>query len=711
MLNPSLSARSRRAVGRATPFLFCLVLVIVCLDTPPTPASPAEAESLTTGIVPTMGIHDVSEGALLFKTHKQGRYLPAPMLKTDVQISVTGVVARATVRQEFTNPSTRKGDWLEGIYVFPLPETAAVDHLRMKVGDRIIEGQIKERTEAKHIYEQAKQAGKRTSLVEQERPNIFTTSVANIGPGERIVVEIEYQETIRHDNGQYQLRFPMAVGPRYIPGTPVIVEGQPPKGTGTVLDTDRVTDASRITPPVLTPSQGVTNPLSLTLTLKPGFPVAKVESPSHPIIVIPDHDGELQISLKTDAVPADRDFQLLWHPAPRTEPLATVFTERKNGETYGLLMIAPPTQSDEKTPRVARDLTFIIDTSGSMAGPSIDQAKSSLTAALTRLTTQDRFNIIQFSNTVRSLFPSLEPVTTASIRKAVRYAEGLSSNGGTEMLPALRHALKAPQDASRIQQIVLLTDGQVGNEAELFELLHYRLGSRRLFTIGIGATPNSHLMRKTAEFGRGTFTYIGDVNRVKDRLDILFQKLEHPVLTDIQFDQAGWSGLEQYPSSIADLYQGEPVLLAFKAGSVPQEGTLIGRAGSQAWSLPVSFAHVSAQSGLSVNWARQKISALMDGAFKGEAEDTIRKAVIDVAQSHHLVSKYTSLVAVDVTAARPTDTSTAEQDHKAPMASAENQIAVAELPHTATSARVQVLIGLAALLLSALAWSYRRQLA
>src|SRR6185295_6819919 len=256
------------------------------------------AESLSTGVIPTMGINDVTEGTLLFKTNQLGRYTPAPILKTDVQIAVTGIIARATVRQEFTNPSEKKGDWLEGLYVFPLPETAAVDHLRMHVGERIIEGQIKERGEAKKVYEQAKQAGKRASLVEQERPNIFTTSVANIGPREHITVEIEYQETVRYDQGHFQLRFPMAVGQRYIPGTPVIVEDQEPNGTGTMLDTDRVPDASRITPPGQRHGQGSIhgsgNSVSLSLALTPGFPVGKVESLFHPVIAIPDPDGGYQ---------------------------------------------------------------------------------------------------------------------------------------------------------------------------------------------------------------------------------------------------------------------------------------------------------------------------------------------------------------------------------------------------------------------------------
>lgn len=234
--------------------------------------------------------------------------------------------------------------------------------------------------------------------MEQERPNIFTTSLANIGPGERIVVEIDYQETIRYDQGGFQLRFPMAVGQRYIPGTPVILEGQDPNGSGTMLDTDRVPDALWVTPPVQKPGQGPINPISRSLSLVPGIPVAKVESLFPPVIVIPDPNGGYQISLTKDAVPADRDFQLTWSPALSTEPAATVLTEQRNGETYALLMLMPPTQQHNAASRIARDLTFVIDTSGSMAGPSIEQAKASLAAALTRLTTQDRFNVIQFSN-------------------------------------------------------------------------------------------------------------------------------------------------------------------------------------------------------------------------------------------------------------------------------------------------------------------------
>ncbi|MCS6290029.1 MAG: marine proteobacterial sortase target protein [Nitrospira sp.] len=705
----SLRQRARTSAARLTLGAFFLSLA---LGAPLPATSCAEpGESLHTGIIPTMGLNEVTEGTLMFRTDQAGRYTPAPILKTDVHIAVTGTIARATVRQEFTNPSRKKGDWLEGVYVFPLPETAAVDHLRMKIGERIIEGRIKERAEAKKVYDQAKREGKRTGLIEQERPNLFTTSVANIGPGEHVTIELEYQETVRYENEQFQLRFPMAVGPRYIPGVPVVVEGQGPQGSGISPDTDRVPDASRITPPVHPSGDGAINPLSLSLSLNPGFPLAKVESPFHPIISLQDQDGGYQISLREDAVPADRDFQLIWHPAPRTEPMATVFTEQKDGATYAMLMLVPPTQHREKAARVPRDITFIIDRSGSMAGASIEQAKGSLTAALSRLTTQDRFNIIQFNHAIRSLFSTPQPVTTKAMQQAIRYTEQLTADGGTEIIPALRQALKSPQDGSRLQQIILITDGQVGNEEELFELLHQRIGSRRLFTIGIGSTPNSHLMRKAAESGRGAFTYIGNVNEVKEKLDGLFKKLEHPVLNNITIDAAGWSGLEQFPSTITDLYEGEPIVLALKADSLPSRALLQGQVGSAAWSLSVSFNPSTAHGGLSVYWARQKISALMDETYKGNAQEAIRKAILDVALTHHLVSPYTSLVAVDITPARPTDSPAGEGDQTTNLARAQNLTALANLPRTATGGQLQILLGAAALTSACLLWTFRRAVA
>ena len=238
--------------------------VVDCLGLPPVSAQPLEPEvtapSQKTGpdIQPGLTIRPMSGAPIL----------PAPTVSTNVTTTISGLIVRTTVSQTFHNPSS---EWAEGIYVFPLPEQAAVDHLRMRIGERVIEGIIQERAEAKNTFEQAKRKGQRASLLEQERPNVFTASVANLAPGEPIIVEIEFQDTVRYDQGRFSLRFPMVVGPRYIPGTPLsTVEAQPHQtGAGWAVNTDQVPDASRITPPVQHPGQGPINPLTLQIDLAP----------------------------------------------------------------------------------------------------------------------------------------------------------------------------------------------------------------------------------------------------------------------------------------------------------------------------------------------------------------------------------------------------------------------------------------------------------
>jgi|CXWL01.1.fsa_nt_gi Ca-activated chloride channel family protein len=652
----------------------------------------------------TVGLSEVKQGRLLFRSGQAGRFIPAPSLKTDVQITVTGVIARAIVTQEFTNPGK---DWAEGIYVFPLPETAAVDHLRMKVGERIIEGQIKERGEAKKVYEQAKQEGKRASLVEQERPNIFTTSIANIAPHDIITIEIEYQETVRFDQSAFSLRFPMVVGPRYIPGTAVLVEDQPQAGQGMALDTDRVPDASRVTPPVEPPAYGSINPVSLSVDLAPGFPLGKLESASHPILIIPESDGRRHVTLRQDTVLADRDFQLTWQPAPGQNPTATLFTQQQQGDTYAFMMVMPPATVGKEAVGLPRETIFIIDTSGSMSGTSIEQARAALLMALPRLTARDTFNMIEFNSIVHALFPTPQPVTTATMRKAMKFVDRLAANGGTEMLPALTQALKAPADAQRIQQVIFLTDGQVGNETELFELIQQRLGPRRLFTVGIGSAPNNHFMRKASEFGRGTFTHIGNVNEVKEKMDALFRKLEHPVLTEVRLEGTGLDGAELFPSRIPDLYDGEPVVVAIKTTSLPDEVTIQGKEGSTPWKVTLSLQQSPSREGLSVYWARQKIAALMDQERHGQDDSTLRQAVLDVALPHHLVSKYSSLVAVDITPVRPIDKNLIGHAMKTNLPDGQDSQAMLGLPKTGTSGQIQLLFGLLLLAIAGLLW--RRQ--
>ena len=635
----------------------------------------------------------VTEGALLFRTAGSEALMPAPVLQTDVHMIVSGIVARARVRQEFTNPAA---GWSEGVYVFPLPEDAAVDRLRMRIGERSIEGVIQERAAAKAQYEGAKRAGHRASLVEEERPNVFTTSVANIPPGAAITVEIEYQQAIRYDAGQFRLRFPMVVGPRYVPGTPAPAS----HGSGWAPDTDQVPDASRITPPVEHPARGAINPVSLVIELDPGVALARLEASYHQVQTTPLAGGRYRIELTGGSVAADRDFELVWQPYADSAPAVTLLTERKGAETFALLMVVPPAPTALDGLRLPREVIFVIDNSGSMHGASIDQARAALRLALARLRPTDSFNVIRFNHTTESLFPRALAATPQNVALADRYVAGLRADGGTEMLAALRQALDGQEHPGYLRQVVFLTDGAVGNEAQLFATIHERLGDTRLFTIGIGSAPNSYFMREAARVGRGTFTYIGSTTEVKDRMVALFGKLESPVLTDLRLELSGGAAVDTVPAPIPDVYLGEPVTVALRAATLPPRVVLRGRLGLDLWEREISVQSAEAGAGLSAHWARGKIAALLDVRRPG-ADDESRRAVVELALAHHLVSKYTSLVAVEVTPARPE----AEALHGHALATnlpdGWDYTAVFGLGQGATAGPVHVALGLAALLLAA----------
>jgi Ca-activated chloride channel homolog len=635
----------------------------------------------------------VTEGTLLWRSASQETAVPAPLLDTHVEMRVTGMVVRATVRQHFTNPSA---EWAEGVYVFPLPEDAAVDHLKMKVGDRVIEGVVRERMAAKTAYETAKKQGQRASLVEQERPNVFTTSVANIAPSAAIEIEIEYQQTVRYDAGHFGLRFPMVVGPRYIPGA--AIEGT--SGTGSAPDTDQVPDASRITPPVLHPSHGPINPVTLRVELDPGVPLSAVESPSHAIHTTGLGGGRWTVELEQMSVPADRDFELTWTPVPGAAPTMAVLTEQKDDEVFALLMMLPPAAPVERE-RLPREVVFVLDNSGSMAGASIEQARAALKLALGRLRSTDTFNVIRFNHQTDGLFSQAEPASRQRLGEAERYVSAIRAEGGTEMLPALVRALDGREHVDRLRQVIFLTDGAVGNEERLFQAIRERLGDSRLFTIGIGSAPNSHFMREAARLGRGTFTYIGNPTEVQQKMTALFRKLESPVLADVRFELPGASDVEVLPPLIPDLYAGEPIVVSVRARTLPAEAVVQGRFGAAPWQARVSLHRAEPGAGLSVHWARAKIAALVDRGRAGASEEDVRHAVIEVALRHHLVSAHTSLVAVDVTPVRPGNAPLTTHALKTNLPHGWEYEAVFGLGQGATPGPLHLLVGVITLLMAA----------
>ena len=648
------------------------------------------------------------EAGVFLKTVSGATPISAPLLHTTVTISISGLIARTTVSQQFSNPSK---EWAEGVYVFPLPDQAAVDHLRMRIGERIIEGHIQERAQAKQTYKKAKAQGQRASLVEQERPNIFTTSVANIAPHAPITIDIEYQEMVRYDQGRFSLRFPMVVGPRYIPGQPQGIQeaSSPLSGLGWSSNTDQVPDASRITPPVQHPSQGLRNLIALHIDLAPGILLQKIESPTHPLTITKQDTHSYQVSLPDTATFADRDFELIWTPLSQETPQASLFTEQHDGHTYGFLQVMPPTSPSSTKNSIPRDVVFVIDTSGSMAGSSLTQAKAALKLALTRLTPQDSFNLIQFNSITQALYAASQPASTLSVEQALHYVENLKAEGGTEMQPALLQALARTahqEEDHRFRQIIFITDGLVGNEDALFTILQRDIGRNRLFTVGIGSAPNGHFMRKAAQFGKGTFTHIGTTTEVQDKMHRLFLKLEHPALTDITIHSDASIAEDLLPNPLPDVYTGEPLIVAFRTTNLPSSFTLTGNQAGTPWETTQALTEAKPRTGIAVYWARQKISQLMDQHTQGHDKTLLRQSIVDLALKHHLVSRYTSLVAVDVTPVRPDGRALHTHALNTNLPNGMNYEAIFGWPQTATPATLYLLLGS---LLLGVTWLWSRR--
>ena len=440
--------------------------------------------------------------------------------------------------------------------------------------------------------------------------------------------------------------------------------------------------------------------MSLVIELDPGAPPALLESSYHEIQTTPLAGGRYRIELARGTVPADRDFELVWQPHAGAAPLANLFTERKGGETFALLMVMPPAPAALDGARLPREVIFVIDNSGSMHGASIDQAKAALKMALGRLRPADSFNVVRFNHTTDALFSDARAATPQNLALADRYVSRLHADGGTEMLPALQLALDGHEHPGRLRQVVFLTDGAVGNEAQLFAAIHERLGDNRLFTIGIGSAPNSHFMREAARLGRGTFTYIGSVTEVKDKMVALFGKLESPALTDVRLELAGGSAVETVPERIPDVYLGEPVTVALRAAALPPRVVLRGRLGPDRWEHTLSLQATDAAAGLSVHWARGRIAGLLDTRRSGSPDDEIRRAVLELALAFHLVSPYTSLVAVDVTPVRPGSEDLHTLALETNLPHGWDYTAVFGLGQGATAGPLHLALGLAALLLA-----------
>ncbi len=574
----------------------------------------------------------IGSGTLMLQGKGVATAMPAMRLGTDMDVTVTGQIARVRVTQAFRNTGTQ---WMEATYLYPLPEEGAVDSLKMVVGQRVIIGHIKRREEARHLYEKARDEGKKAGLVGSERPNLFRNSIANVGPNETVMISIEYQTPVRLLGGEFALRLPLVVGPRYVTAsTPVA-------------------DAQAITAPLAHPAlKKKLNPVSITVHLAPGFVPANLISPYHRIAVEAEGDQARTIRLAEGEVPADRDFELRWRSAS-ADPTVGLFRQQLDGDAYLMASITPPAL--ERAPASPpREMVFVIDNSGSMGGSSMDAAKQSLLYALGTLRPQDRFNIIRFDDSMTRLFDDGVPATAEQIALAKRFTEGLEAGGGTEMLPALQSALMDhhPDDTGRVRQILFLTDGDISNEKDMMAAIAAKAGRSRIFMIGIGSTPNQYLMRRMAEAGRGSFANVGSGDEVAVKMTALLDRLAAPVVHDLRVS-ADRASLDLTPRQLPDLYAGEPLVLLGKGKALSGTLTVSGMIGDRPWTRKVDLSDATESPAVARLWASRRIADVEAARSAGETDDaTADEAVAQLGLAYGIVTTQTSLVAIDETPAR-----------------------------------------------------------
>jgi Ca-activated chloride channel family protein len=567
-----------------------------------------------------------------------------PLKHTGVKAEITGFLARVEVTQEFGNPYQDK---IEAVYTFPLPQNAAVDDMTLIVGERVVRGKIKRREEARAIYEAARAAGRVAGLLDQERPNIFTQHVANIMPGETVKITISYVETLKYEDGFYEFAFPMVVGPRYIPGSPI---GK--QGGGWSPDTTRVPDASRITPPVARPGTRAGHDISLEVNLDAGVPVGELASTTHEVEVQRAGNGKATVRLRDKSVIPNKDFILRYDVAGRRIEDA-VLVHRANLGGFFTLILQPPdsVNAADVTPK---ELVFVLDTSGSMSGFPIEKAKETMSLALAGLNPRDTFNLITFSGDTRILFPEPVPATPANLGLAQQFLASRSGAGGTEMMRAIRAALDPSDSQAHIRIVCFMTDGYVGNDMAIIAEIQ-KHPNARVFSFGIGSSANRFLLDKMAEYGRGEVEYVGLKDDGSAAARRFHERVRNPLLTDISIDWGGLVVTDVYPSRIPDVFSAKPVILKGRYER-PGRGVirLRGHSGGRAVTREIAVnlpALEPRHDVLATLWARARVDDLMGqdylGLQRGTPREDVREAITQLGLNYRLMTQFTSFVAVE----------------------------------------------------------------
>ncbi len=541
-------------------------------------------------------------------------------MSVDAQVEVG--MAVVSVRQDFHNPYA---DTIDAVYTFPLPEDAAVRSMLLTCGDLTIEGEIMEKDAAREAYEQARHEGRRASLLEQERSNVFTQHVAGLCPGETVTVDLEYVHQVDYKDSTYTLSFPTTVGGPYF----------------------NVPSDLKL-PPLVTTKTRPTPDFEMSVDIRGRASLESIWSDTH-AINIDEGDWGTHVELTEQQVRRDRDVVMSWTLAGRQPRVAVVTSPGDDKGGYVAVTIEPQILADVAGQQ-KRELLFVLDESCSMSGQPFEAAQQTVRLALEQMGHRDTFNLVRFSDGADSLFPEPVPTTEANIDAANEWLNDFGS-GGTEMKAGVLHSLNMPGDPSALRLVLMLTDGYIGNDGEILDAVRDNLGNSRLFSLGVGSSVNRMLLEGLAEMGRGQVAYKLPGTPIEELVDTFYSRIAHPSMTDVTVDFGGLDVFDQYPAVIPDLWAGIPVRVVarFRGGGDHHLITVSGDVRGEPYRLrlPMNEDEGAVHEGVKTLWARSRIHDLAYDRYL----DPIERAngITATALEYHLVSDYTSLVAAEKT--------------------------------------------------------------
>lgn len=559
---------------------------------------------------------------------------------TAVDAQISGYVARVSVTQKFHNSHKKK---VEVVYNFPLPESGAVDDMTMRVGDRVVKGEIKRREEAQQIYQNAAAQGYTAALLDQQRPNIFTQSVANIEPDKDVEVTIHYTQLLPYENGEYAFIFPTVVGPRFNPAGP---SSDPVEAIQSTVNS--------IVETVKGPATRPGHDLSMKVSFDSGTPINQVHSLLHPISFSQPDPFHASVSLKDENTLPNKDFVLTWKPGGKG--VQTGCLTHKHGKSgYFTLMLMPP---DKVRPQDAapREMIFAVDCSGSMGGAPIEKSKETMHYVLDKMNPTDTFQIIAFSDRVNTLFTKPRPVTDEYRRQAHNFIDKLNGEGGTFMADAIEEACRIPADDNRLRIVSFMTDGYVGNDFEVVSLVKRLRGKSRWFPFGIGISVNHFLINQMAAEGGGEAEDVYLDTPGKVMAEHFYNRISSPVLTDVKLSFTGVNVTDVYPGTVSDVWSNRPLYFNGRyttagRGKAVLTGFMQGKPYKQTVDIELPERN-SANQSIAQVWAHNKIDDLMSqdwlGMQNGKVDPELKESIVKTALAHHIMTQYTSFVAVDL---------------------------------------------------------------